>query len=358
LRDLVLRHQIPQTERQVLKLSQGLEMILPMHWEDRLRELAGTQEGLVARLHLAQHGLMSEHWRRLKHSGRWDILSCRVIRSRGAPESDTQRALAAVLDASPGAALHGPTALAWFGMPGYSLAHLRLMRPFNLSSTRPKLGTLHQLRDLRPHDVVVVRGVPTETALRAIWVEAARYARPALADIGYERIGRLLDQAHRKGLVTWAALHEMVEDIHERGRSGTVIMRALADERPPGSSPTESRNEDQFEKLLANAGVPPLRRQVVVGGHEAIGRADFRDATLPLAVEINSLSFHTTPSDREADKDRYRRLNDAGFTVAVIWDDDLWTRTSAVLRTVADARQRARRRDRVVLHSPGCPWPG
>ncbi|HEY3141405.1 MAG TPA: hypothetical protein VGJ86_09755 [Acidimicrobiales bacterium] len=199
--------------------------------------------------------------------------------------------------------------------------------------------------------------MPTESALRAIWVEAARYAAPPLADIGAERIGRLLDNAHRQGLVTWAALTEMVEDIRERGRSGTVLMRALADARPPGSSPTESRNEDQLEKVLANVGDPPLRRQVVLGGLEPIGRVDFRDPEVPLAVEVNSLAFHTTPSDRAADLVRYQRLRDAGFTVAVIWEDDLWSSPRAVIATVRQSRERARQGDRVVVHSPSCPWP-
>lgn len=328
-----------------------------MHWEDRFRQLARRQEGLVARFHLPDLGCGRQQWWQARSNGRWDALSPRVIRVRGAPESDAQRALAAVLDASPGAALHGRSALAWFGIGGYSLSRIDVVRPFAMSGARPALATLHQLRNLRPHDVVVVRGVPTITVLRAIWIEAARYASPALADVGYEKIGRLLDQGHRAGLVTWAALHEMVDGIEARGRSGTVIMRALAEARPPGSSPAESRNEEQLEKILANAGVLPLRRQVVVGGHEVVGRVDFRDPELPLAVEVNSLTFHTTPTDREADELRYRRLTDAGFAVAVIWEPDLWCSPGSVVRTVSRARDHARQGRQVLLHSPSCPWP-
>lgn len=134
-------------------------------------------------------------------------------------------------------------------------------------------------------------------------------------------------------------------------------MKALADARPAGSSLTESRNEDRLEKVLADAGAPPLRRQVVAGGHEPIGRADFRDHDLPLLVEVNSLVFHTTPSDREADSVRYRRFNDAGFTVAVIWEDDLWIRPREVAQTVADARLHAYEGNRIVIHSPSSPLP-
>jgi very-short-patch-repair endonuclease len=318
---------------------------------------AERSEGLVARFHLAGIGCDREHWRRAKANGRWEGISPRVSKQRGSPASESQRVLAAVLDASPGAALHHPSALAWLGLWGFSLRHLEVARVRDMSGATPTLATLHQLRSLRPHDIVVVRGVVTETALRAIWCEAARYASPSRVDIGYERVGRLLDAAHRAGLVTWAGLHEMVDDLRQRGRSGTVLMRALADARPPGSSPTESNLERRLEELLDRAGVRSLRRQVPIGGHEPIGRGDHVDDELPLVVETNSLTFHTTPTDRAADEQRYQRLMDAGFTVGVMWEPDLWGNGRAVVSTLAVARRYASSRQTVVIHSPGCPWP-
>lgn len=338
-------------------LSQPPGIIAVMHWEARLRAMASTQAGLIAKIHLRHLDLSSREWCEARRNGRWEPLSARVMRLRGTPESDEQRVLAAVLDAAPGAALHGSSTLAWFGMSGFDLRTIKVARARGRAGVRSPLGEVHRLRALRAHHLIVARGVPTQTPLRAIWSEAARLARPDLFDVAIDRVGRLLDDAHVKKLVTWAALHEMVGDIRERGRAGTTIMRALAAERPPGSSPTESRNEDQLEKILANAGARPLRRQVVVGGHEPIGRSDHVDDELPLVVEVNSLTFHTSPSDRAADELRYRRFNEAGFTVAVIWEDDLWSRRSWVIDTVARARRMAKAGDRTVLHSPACPWP-
>jgi very-short-patch-repair endonuclease len=265
--------------------------------------------------------------------------------------------LAAIFDGGPGTVLHGPSTLAWFALRGHDLRTIHVARARGQTSTPTVLGVVHRLRALRAHHVIVARGVPTETPLRAIWSEAARLSNPKMFEIGVTRVGRLLDDAHVAKLVTWAALHEMVDDIRERGRAGTTIMRALAAERRPGSSPTESRNEDQLEKILANTGVRPLSRQHVVGGHEPIGRSDYRDLDLPLVVEVNSLTHHTSPSDREADEVRYRLLNDAGFTVAVIWEDDLWSAGSWVVRTVGEARRMATAGEPGVLHSPSCPWP-
>ena len=328
-----------------------------MHWEARFQLVAGSHHGLIAKFHLPEIGCTSEHWWRAIRSGRWHREGRRVLRSGGAPPTLEQRLLAAILDASPGAVLHGPSALAYQGLRGYNLADLHVARARDISGAPAELARLHELRALRAHHVTVLHGIVTETALRAIWSEAAWYAPRRRYEIGLDRIGHLLDQAHRLGLVTWAGLHEMVDDIHERGRAGTVLMRALAAERMPGSSPTESRLESQFEKVLQRHDQRLFRRQEVLGGHELVGRCDFADDECPLAAEVNSLTFHTTPTDRAADERRYQALMDAGFSLCVIWEDDLWSAQSGVVRTVIEARRHARAGRRVVVHSPGCPWP-
>lgn len=328
-----------------------------MDWEERFMHRSSRQEGLLAKFQVGDLGCTNDQWWQAKRNGRWVDLSPRVIGPRGAPDSEARRALAATLDSGPAAMLHRGSALAWQGMRGYDLRSIQTARLRGPVTWRPTLAEVHFLRDVRPHDLIVVRGVPSETALRAIWCEAARYASPARFDIGYKKIGRLLDEANRLKLVTWAGLHEMVDDIQKRGRGGTVLMRALAEERQPGSSATESRNERQLEELLAARGARPLRRQIVVGGHEPVGRCDHRDEELPLVVETNSLEHHTSPSDRRADEARYERFMDARFTVGVIWDDDLWKNPRGATDTVALARQYAAAGIQAVIHSPGCPWP-
>jgi hypothetical protein len=328
-----------------------------MHWEERFRRLASMQEGLVAKFQLPAFGCTSDDWWHARRNGRWNVLTPRLLALRGVPESQAYRVMAGTLDTSPGSFLHGPSTLAWLGLRGFGLRDIHVGRPRGFTEEPSPLAVTHRLRSVRAHDLIVVRGVVTETALRAIWCEAARYSSPARLDYGAEKIGWLLDEAHKLDLVSWTGLAEMVDDLQERGRSGTTIMRALAEARPPGSSPTESRQEAQFEKILANAGTDPFERQIVLGGHEPVGRSDHRDPRLPLAVEVNSLIHHTTPSDRLADERRYQALNNADFTVGVMWEDDLWRHPRDIVRTVAVARRLAAAGERVVVHSPSCPWP-
>lgn len=134
-------------------------------------------------------------------------------------------------------------------------------------------------------------------------------------------------------------------------------MRAVADARPVGSSPTESRNEDRLEQVVHGHNLPTLVRQVRVGGERPIGRCDFRASELPLVVEVNSFTFHGTPSDQAADERRYAALIGAGFTVAVVWETDLWSHPGNTVDTVRTAQRLAVRGETTVVHSASCPWP-
>lgn len=326
-------------------------------WEARLISVADEHDGLVGRCHLAEIDLDRRAWRYALESRRWELVSTRVLRSRSAPRTESQRLRAAVLDAWPGAFFHAESALSWLGLDGYSPAEVQLARIRGVSNVKPHLAAIHTLRAVRGHHLLLHKGLVTENALRAIWTIAGRYASPRLVEVGVMKIGGLLDHAHREGLVTWAGLHEMVEDIHQRGRAGTRIMRVCAATRLPGTSPTESRQEQRFEEVLDAANVLRFRRQVVVGGHEPIGRVDFSDDDLTLVVEVNSLKYHTEPSDRVRDERRYEALVATGFTVLVVWEDDLWRNPRGVVDVVHRARGFAQRFRAGVVHSPGCPWP-
>lgn len=328
-----------------------------MHWEARFRHLAARQEGVIGIDQLGDAGCDGDHWARAKSSGRWVPMSRRVVRLAGLPSTPALRAHAAVLDAGGGAFLHGSSALAWFAVRGFDLARPQVARPRGTTSTPCELADVHRVRDLDGSDLVVVRGVRTMTPLRAIWAEASRYSDERSFDRGVTRIGRLLDLANRRDLVRWDELHRSIDRLGRRGRAGTRIMRAAAERRMPGTSATESRNEDRFEELLQGAGVAPLERQVWVGSDRPIGRSDHRDPDHPLVVEVNSLTFHSTPSDQDADEDRYAELVASGFTVVVVWEDALWSNTASVLDAVRLGRRHARRGDPAVIHTVGCPWP-
>lgn len=327
-----------------------------MHWEARMRRLAHHQTGVVGIHQMPAIGGDHRWWTRARRNGRWEQLSGNVLRADGWPSTTEQRAFAGVLDAGPSAFLFGESALAWVGLRNRRLEPVQVGRWRGTSNRHGALARAHRLRDVRPCDLVVVRGLTVLAPLRAVWVEAGRLSGLPL-EWSVPRIERLLDGAHRAGLVTWGQLHASLTALGRRGRAGTTIMRLLAEDRPPGSSPTESRLEDRLETVLAEAQMAPLVRQVVVGGEHQIGRTDFRDEALPMVAEVNSLTFHTTPSDRDDDRRRYGQLLAAGFSVGVIWENDLWSDTAEVIRVVGAARDAARRGKTDIVQTASCPWP-
>ena len=327
-----------------------------MHWESQIRRLATRQEGVIGIHQMPIVGGDHRWWTNARRNGRWDPLSENVLRLDGFPTTVEQRAFAGVLDAGPTAFLHGEPALAWFGVRNRHLEPVHVGRRRGTSNRPGSLAIAHRLRGIRPGDIVIVRGLPVLAPLRAVWSEAESVAHWPL-EWSLPRVARSLDELHRMRLVRWDELHESVDGLGGRGRRGTTIMRLLAEERPPGSSPTESRLEDRFCEVLEEGGAQGMKPQTVVGGDHPIGRTDFRDVDLPVVAEINSLTFHTTPSDRDADRRRYGELMAAGFSVAVIWEDDLWSNTADVLRTVAEVRANARAGRTVVVHTASCPWP-
>jgi len=328
-----------------------------MHWEARLRRLAGLQCGVIGVHQMTALGGDHRWWTYARRNGRWQCLSGNVLRADGAADTVEQRAFAGVLDAGPGSFLVGDPAFAWLGLRNRRWEPVHVGRRRGTTNRAGALARAHRLRDVGPGDVVVVRGLPVLSPIRLLWWEAAELANLPL-EWALPRLVRVADELHRRKLLRWDQLHASIEVLGRRGRAGTVLMRAIADERQPGSSATESRNEDRLTELLAQAAAPPLRPQPLVGDDDGvIGRTDFRDDDLPMVAEVNSLTFHSTPSDRDADRRRYARLVAAGFAVAVVWEDDLWSNTADVLGAVADARAAARRGQPIVVHTRSCPWP-
>ena len=99
---------------------------------------------------------------------------------------------------------------------------------------------------------------------------------------------------------------------------------------------------------MREAGIA-MRRQIDSGGDQWTGRVDFRHATLPLIVEIQSERHHTALSDRRADAARRDRLVADGFVVIEITDTLLFSDPREVV--AADSighRASARRMNHLV----------
>lgn len=307
-----------------------------------LRRLSAAQHGLVTIGQMATAGYDKDARGRLVDGRRWERLADDVIRLVGSPATNAQLALASTLRAGPDGALSGSSAAAWWGIPGNTLEPIHVVRIRDRTTTTNNLGQNHEPVLLPAHHVVRLDEVPVVIPARALFDIAGTKRRGAEISWWIERMARMVDNAWSARLVSGRSLHEMLDELAQRGRPGIRVMRQVLAERGLDYVPPASNLEARFASILEAAGLPAMRRQVDTGdGVGWIGRVDFRADDLPFITEVQSERFHSSLIDRQLDEDRVARLERAGFVVAQVTDVQVWHRRHEVIRTVRDGRQLA-----------------
>lgn len=313
----------------------------------RLRVLAATQRGLVTVGQARDLGFDRHQRQRLFDGWRWERATHRVARLVGSADTVEQRALIAVLDAGTAGALSGASAAAWWGIPGNQLEPFQVVRRRDRSNTPARGDQRHEPVLLPEHHVVLLDGIPTQVPARALFDIAGTRRRGAEIAWFVERMERMVDNSWSARLVSGATLHSMLDDLAQRGRPGIRVMRQVLSTRGLDYVPPASNLEARVIKILADAGLPEMRRQVNTGdAHGWIGRVDLRDEELPLLLEVQSERFHSSLIDQQLDARRVERLERAGFIVVQATDLQVWHRPHELLDAVRQGRHRALLRTR------------
>ena len=118
---------------------------------------------------------------------------------------------------------------------------------------------------LPDHHVVVLDGIPTQVPARALFDVAGTQRRGAELPWFVERMERMVDNAWSARLVSGATLHAMLDELAQRGRAGIRVMRQVLSTRGLDYIPPASNLEARVIKILADGGLPPMRRQVDTG---------------------------------------------------------------------------------------------
>lgn len=301
----------------------------------RLRQLAQTQQGLVSLHQARQMGASYAAVRNLTSSREWTAISPRVLALVGVPRTQLQLAMAAVLDAGPGAVASHHLAAALWDLPGFDLRRLHVSRPRSLRRPDRGLAVLHLPGDLASEHATVRMGVPVTTVARTVF-DLAGTVHP-------KRLSMLVDRVGTQSPATLQRLQQLFDELARPGKPGVAVLRSVLDSRPEGYIPPESNLERRFMDILASAGEPPMRRQVNLGGDEWIGRIDFVDDPPLVLAEIDSTTYHSSVTDRAADAARDEALRRAGFTEIVrITEDQVWHHPGEVVELIRAARRRAR----------------
>jgi Protein of unknown function (DUF559) len=184
---------------------------------------------------------------------------------------------------------------------------------------RTGIGRIVQTRELPPHHVTEVRGLPVTTVARTFF-DLCGDPDPGLRRRGghpvhEKKMARVYnDAAGRRGL---SFVHEVavLAVLARRGRRGTRLVRRLLLRFGPRYVPTRSDTETLFLELIADLGLPEPEKQAVVTDIEGwIGTVDFLWRAERVIVEVDS-AWHDGPLDRERDEERDLRAEAAGYTV-------------------------------------------
>jgi very-short-patch-repair endonuclease len=300
-----------------------------MRFDDAVLALAAEQHALVATWQLRASGLTTHDIDDLRSSWHWDVRSSRVLARSGAPATEDQRLMAAVLDASPGAAISGSTAAAMWGVAGFRTDPVHVVRHKGISRRPSTLATVHEVVDLHPAHLKVVRGITVVSPARVVCELTAMH--PGRAE-------RALDHLWANRLLDGRTFRRTVEELAGRGRRGSPLMRELDEARGPAYVPPASGLEHRFQEITPQT----WRRQVDLGDDEWCGRVDYLHPVLPLVAEIQSERYHAALVDRAADARRRARLEAAGLEVVEVWDTDVFHRPQHVRDVIATAERRLR----------------
>ncbi len=315
--------------------------------DSAMRAVAETQRGLVTAAQARELGFTKDQIDRLTDGKRWERLTSHVLRLVGSVRTAEQRATASVLDAGVGAALGGASAAAWWGIPGNKLEPFDIVRTRDRSRTTRVGDRRHEPTLLPPSHIVTLEGLPVLVPARALFAIAGSKRRGAELPWFIARMERMVDNAWSARLVSGRTMHEMLDEVAQRGRPGIRVMRAVLATRGLDYVPPASNLEARVIKILEDGGIPPMRRQVDIGDEDGwIGRVDLRDAELPVIIEVQSERFHSSLVDRERDELRIERLRRGGFVVVEVTEFQVWHRPREVLTAVIAARDTALRRGR------------
>lgn len=314
-----------------------------MELDDHLRAFSAPQYGCVGRWQAWTVGACDHDLDHRVATGAFRWVTPRVLELVGSPSSPYKPIMAAVLDAG-GPAVLSLLSAAWlWRLPGFPI------RKPEVTLLRGKLGwdthlaVVHRPRLLLPSHITRVRGIAVTILGRTLFDIAPR--------IHPERLEIVVDRVLGKSPGTLVALHRLMKELATKGRPGIRVMREVLAKRPPGYVAPATGLELRFARILEQAGERPLERQVNVGGHDWLGRVDFRDLPIRLLVEVDSITFHTTPLDMARDKQRDDDMLAVGWLeVLRVAEEHIWYEPDKVVAAVRAARARCRK---VLLAASG-----
>lgn len=243
---------------------------------------------------------------------RWERAAPGVFRLTGTTASWMQRLMTACLSWGIGAVISHRAAAAFWRLAGFEPGPVELTVPTGRRARGP--GIIHRYR-ISSRDVTTVAGIPVTTPARTLLDLAA------VAPI--DKVEEALDDAMRRGLVTFASMRRALAAEARRGRRGIAGMRKLLDERDGSAAVPASVFERRLLRLLRRSGLSePVCQQKIWDGDRLVGVVDFAYPEMKLGIEADGYRWHSSRSRWDYDRARRNRLTLIGWRIIhVTWTE-------------------------------------
>jgi hypothetical protein len=330
-----------------------------------VRRTADAQAGLITAAQLAEIGLRSSTVSRRSVGGMWTRVLPGVHLVDGGLPSRHQREMAALLYAGRRSMLTGFT-----GTRHYAVRAVRLQEVADDQPERPEPVHVlipHAVRRLStgfvrverthrfPEDQIRIDGLSIAPLARTVG-DAARRSKSA------SDVTALVTEVVQRGLVT---VEELQLELAAGSQRGSALFRdALA----AVGAGARSASEADLVALLESADFPGVLYNAVLVTADGtyVATADAWLDDVGLAIEVDSVAYHSTPDGFGRTVRRNARYAAAGVLVVSVLPTDLRDRPRGTLRDIETARAAAaaRARPAVVVsrhESPssgrrGWPW--
>jgi hypothetical protein len=190
--------------------------------------------------------------------------------------------------------------------------------------------TMHRTNFLPDEHCMLSDGIPVTTPARTICDLSRRFEAATL--------GKILDDAVRRELVSYEAVSECRDELRVRGRRRITVLDQMLASRGFGFNPGESAPELKDRTWLEDAGLPPeVQVEVVVAGKNR--RIDLAYVKEKVAVEYFGIAAHGTEPAVIEDSQRSTELQLAGWLIVFITKATTRREAVAMVREALEQRR-------------------
>jgi hypothetical protein len=278
--------------------------------EQHLDKRAAAQYGNFS-LHQARaSGLSRRQWEQRERSGLWVRAADDVYRVAGAPLTWRSRCQAALLDAGDRSHVSHRAAARLARFPGYRLDAVDILVPYGLDHVS-SVATVHETRRFEAIESTIIDGLRVTSPETTLVLLAQ--------DLRLGRLSWLTDELLASKTITIERLAGVHRTLGGRGFRGSALLRAVIEEREPGSGVPASALERLFDNQAGRHKFPTGEREAPLPGRDDHPeRVDRFFRRRRFIIEIDGRRWHTRVADFERDRRRDLAALAAGYRTARI----------------------------------------